>query len=123
MKREEFKQELEIRTRRFAVQILNALATLPECRVLNVIVYQLSKAATSVGANYREANRAESKDDFIHKLGIVVKEASETVYWLEICQEVDALSSGEKEKFKPLLIEAKELYALFQSISRSVRSS
>jgi len=123
MKREEFKQEIEIRTRRFAVQILNALATLPECRVLNVIVYQLSKAATSVGANYREANRAESKDDFIHKLGIVVKEASETVYWLEICQEVNALSSGEKEKFKPLLVEAKELYALFQSISRSVRNS
>ena len=121
MKREEFKQELEIRTRRFSVEILNALAVLPERRVLNVIVYQLSKSATSVGANYREANRAESKDDFIHKLGIVVKEGSETAYWLEICQEVDVLSAGEKERFKPLLVEAKELYALFQSISRSVR--
>lgn len=121
MRREEFKQELEVRTRRFAVQILNALASLPERRVLKVIVYQLAKSATSVGANYREANRAESKDDFVHKLGIVVKEASETVYWLEICQEVDALSPEEKEKVAPLLSEAKELYALFQSISRSVR--
>lgn len=121
MNREEFKKELEGRTRRFSVQILNAVAMLPEHRVLNVIVYQLSKSATSVGANYREANRAESKDDLTHKLGIVVKEASETAYWLEICQEVDVLSPGEKEKFKPLLVEAKELYALFQSISRSVR--
>ena len=123
MKREEFKKEMEMRTRRFAVNVLNVLGQMPEIRVLNVLVYQLSKSATSVGANYREANRAESKDDFIHKLGIVVKEANETVYWLEISQEVDALSSGEKEKFKPLLVEAQELYALFQSISRSVRNS
>ena len=123
MRREAFKRELEIRTRRFAVQILNALARLPERHVLNVIVYQLSKSATSIGANYREANRAESKDDFNHKLGIVVKESSETVYWLEICHEVDALSLEEKEVFKPLLVEANELYALFQSISRSVRNS
>jgi len=121
MRREEFKKELEIRTRRFAVQILNALAKFPERRVLNVIVYQLAKSATSVGANYRETNRAESKDDFIHKLSIVVKEASETVYWLEICQETDALSPEERENVVPLLTEAKELYALFQSISRSVR--
>jgi four helix bundle protein len=120
---ETFKKELEIRTRKFAVQTLNALARFPEIRVLRVVVYQLSKSATSVGANYREANRAESKDDFIHKLGIVVKESSETVYWLEICQEVDVLSSEEKSNVQPLLVEAKELYALFQSISRSVRCS
>jgi len=120
---ETFKKELEIRTRKFAVQTLNALARFPEIRVLRVVVYQLSKSATSVGANYREANRAESKDDFIHKLGIVVKESSETVYWLEICQEVDVLSSEEKSNVQPLLVEAKELYALFHSISRSVRCS
>jgi S23 ribosomal protein. len=94
MRREEFKQELEVRTRRFAVQILNALASLPERRVLKVIVYQLAKSATSVGANYREANRAESKDDFVHKLGIVVKEASETVYWLELLMHLTKVLSN-----------------------------
>lgn len=122
MKREAFKKELEVRTRRFAVQVLNALAQLPETRVFNVLVYQLSKAATSVGANYREANRAESKDDFIHKIGIVVKESNETVYWLEIIEEVEFLLPEQKHVFHPLLTEAQELYALFQSISRSVRA-
>jgi len=121
MKREEFKKELEVRTRRFAVNILNALVQLPETRVFNVLVYQLSKSATSMGANYREANRAESKDDFIHKIGIVVKEASETVYWLEVIQEVEFLSPAQKNAFRPHLAEAQELYALFQSISRSAR--
>jgi len=113
MKREEFKKELEVRTRRFAVNVLNALVQLPETRVFNVLVYQLSKSATSVGANYREANRAESKDDFIHKIGIVVKEASETVYWLEVIQEVEFLSPAQKDEFRPHLSEAQELYALF----------
>jgi four helix bundle protein len=47
---------------------------------------QLLKAGTSVGANYREANRAESKSDFIHKIGIAEKEASKTNYWLELCE-------------------------------------
>ena len=121
MKREEFKKELEVRTRRFAVNVLNALVQLPETRVFNGLVYQLSKSATSVGANYREANRAESKDDFIHKIGIVVKEASETVYWLEVIQEVDFLSPAQKDVFRPHFSEAQELYALFQSVSRSAR--
>ena len=121
MKREDFKKELEVRTRRFAVNVLNALVQLPEIRVFNVLVYQLSKSATSVGANYREANRAESKDDFIHKIGIVVKEASETVYWLEVIQEVEFLTPTQKDVFRPHLAEAQELYALFQSVSRSAR--
>lgn len=121
MKREEFKKELEVRTRRFAVKVLNALAQLPETRVFNVLVYQLSKSATSVGANYREANRAESKDDFIHKIGIVAKESNETVYWLEIIEEVEFLLPEQKHVFHLLLSEAQELYALFQSISRSAR--
>lgn len=121
MKREEFKKELEVRTRHFSVQVLNSLSHLPEHRGLNVIVYQLSKSATSIGANYREANRAESKDDFVHKISIVVKEANETVYWLEIILEVEFLTSEEKKDFRPLLLEAQELYALFQSISRSAR--
>ncbi len=51
--------------------------------------YQLLKAGTSVGANYREANRAESRADFSHKVGMVEKEISESHYWLELFEEAD----------------------------------
>jgi four helix bundle protein len=81
------KVELERRTKQFALRIMAFAATLPIGKVGDVIRYQLVKAGTSVGANYREANRAESRNDFIHKIGIVEKEASETQYWLEICDE------------------------------------
>ena len=81
------KRELEKRTKQFALRIIAFVATLPMGKIGDVIRYQLVKAGTSVGANYREANRAESRSDFIHKIGIVEKEASETQYWLEICDE------------------------------------
>src|SRR5437763_5030916 len=79
--------ELERRTRQFALKVISFVATLPKGRVGDVIEYQLVKAGTSVGANYREANRAESRNDFIHKIGLVEKEASESQYWIEICDE------------------------------------
>jgi four helix bundle protein len=81
------KAELEKRTKQFALRIIAFVATLPFGKIGDVIGYQLVKAGTSVGANYREANRAESRNDFIHKIGIVEKEASESQYWLEICDE------------------------------------
>jgi len=63
------KLELEKRTKQFALKIIAFAATLPVGRIGDVIKYQLVKAGTSVGANYREANRAESRNDFIHKIG------------------------------------------------------
>jgi len=75
------KVELEKRTKQFALKIIAFAATLPIGRIGDVIKYQLVKAGTSVGANYREANRAESRNDFIHKIGVVEKEASESQYW------------------------------------------
>ena len=76
------KLELEKRTKQFAF-----VATLPHTKTGAIIEYQLVKAGTSVGANYREANRAESRADFIHKIGIVEKECSESRFWLELCSE------------------------------------
>ena len=81
------KKDLEERTKRFALRIIKFVATLPVGRVGDVITYQLVKAGTSVGANYREANRAESRKDFIHKIAIVEKESSESHYWLELVNE------------------------------------
>jgi len=123
MKNSEFKVELERRTKQFAVELINFIAELPYSKVLSVLVHQLTKSATSIGANYREANRAESKRDFIHKIGIIEKEASETVYWMELFAESDLLTVDQKNNFKPLHKEAAELLSLFTSISRTSRTN
>ncbi len=67
------KRELEERTKESALQVIRFVSSLPKNKVTDVVGCQLLKAGTSIGANYREANRAESHDDFIHKLGIVEK--------------------------------------------------
>lgn len=65
--------ELERRTKRFALRVIAFVDTLPKSKAGEVIEYQLVKAGTSIGSNYRGANRAESRNDFIHKIGIVGK--------------------------------------------------
>ena len=114
------KVELERRTKQFALRIMAFAATLPIGKVGDVIRYQLVKAGTSVGANYREANRAESRNDFIHKIGIGEKEASETQYWLEICDEA---KFGDAERRAWLLQEAGELLAIFTSSGRTAKAA
>ena len=78
------KTDLEERTLRFALDTLAVIDQLPGGVANNVVAYQLGKAATAVGGIYREARRAETKKDFIHKIGMVSKEASESEYWLII---------------------------------------
>ena len=80
----EFVRNLERRTRKFAVKIIILSAKLPDTPEGRVIRNQLTKAGTSIGANYREANRARSKADFRSKIKICESESSETQYWLEI---------------------------------------
>ena len=122
MTNSEFKSQLEQRTKRFAVDLLNWLATLPDNRVIGAATYQLAKSGTSVGANYREANKAESKGDFVHKIGIVEKEANETVYWLEVLLDSKLIASEQKIAGSVIHAEATELLKLFSSISRTSRS-
>jgi four helix bundle protein len=90
------KVELEARTKRFALRVIRFVSSLAENKVTNMLGYQLLKSGTSIGANYREANRAQSRNDFIHKIAIVEKEAAETQYWLELCE--DAGIGGEAER-------------------------
>ena len=118
----EFKKELEQRTKRFAVSVLDWLDTLSDRRVVNALVYQLAKSGPSMGANYREANKAESKDDFSHKISLVEKEANETVFWFEVLLESQLLSTEQRVAGNSLHAEAVELLKLFSSISRSSRS-
>jgi four helix bundle protein len=112
------KTELEQRTKKFAVETIKYATTLACNDAQRLVARQLIKAGTSIGANYREANRAESPDDFVHKIGIAEKESSETVYWLEIC---DELSFGEAPKTDYLRGEATELLAIFVAIGRKCK--
>jgi four helix bundle protein len=95
------------------------VATLPKDKIGNVIGCQLVDSGTSIGANYREANRAESRKDFIHKIGIVEKECTETEYWLEPCQEAN-IGDGPERQW--LLKESGELLAIFTRIGKSSMS-
>ena len=113
------RQELEKRTKEFALGVMGLVANLPKNKVTDVLGYQLLKSATSVGANYREANRAESHDDFIHKIGIVEKEASESQYWLELLDEAKIGDSGQRSW---LVRECGELVAVFTAIGRTAKS-
>jgi four helix bundle protein len=113
------KRELEDRTKAFAIQTIRFVAKLPKNKISDVLGYQLVKSGTSVGANYREANRAESRADFIHKIGIVEKECSESLYWLELCKEAEI---GDQLIRSQLLRECEELLAIFTSIGKSTKA-
>lgn len=114
----EFGQQLEKRTKAFAVRVIKLVARLPEARGADTVVNQLVKSGTSIGANYREANRGVSRADFKYKVSICEKEASETQYWLEIIIEAGWLPADQAQ---PDLKECSELLAIFTSIGRSTK--
>ncbi len=116
MDNKEFSKELEKRTRKFAVSIIQLSTDLPNISESFVIRNQITKAGTSIGANYREANRARSRADFKNKIKICESEASETQYWLEVIVESKWLSW---EKIKPNYDECSELLAIFTSIGKN----
>jgi four helix bundle protein len=115
MDNKEFSKDLEKRTRKFAVAIIRLSTKLPSTPEGLVVRNQITKAGTSVGANYREANRARSRADFKNKIKICESEASETQYWLEVISEVKWLSW---EKMKPDYNECSELLAIFTSVGK-----
>ena len=110
------KAELEQRTKEFSLILIRFLQSLPKNYLGEALGRQLLKSGTSIGANYREANRAESKADFIHKLAIAEKEASETVYWLELMTEAGI---GDRKDVAKLLQEAREILAIFTAAGRT----
>jgi four helix bundle protein len=116
MDNKEFSKELEKRTRKFAVRIIQLSAKLPNTSEGIVIRNQITKAGTSIGANYREANRARSRKDFLNKIKMCESEASETQYWLEVIVDANLLSW---EDVKPEYDECSELLAIFTSIGKS----
>ena len=114
----EFRETLEDRTAKHAVEVFRYLRDLPYDVSIKVIAYQLGKSASSIGANYHEASRSESRDDFVHKVAIAVKEANESCYWFKVL----AGLCGSTERLEVLTKETVELRNLLQSILKSARS-
>ena len=71
-------KDLEKRPERFALAVIKCSSSLPRTREIDILIRQLIRSATSIGANYREANRGVSRADFANKIGIIQKEAAET---------------------------------------------
>lgn len=103
-------EEMKKRTKDFAKRVIHLCRQLPETREGRLIGNQLFRSGTSVGANYRAACRARSKAEFIAKLGIVLEEADECLYWLEILSESQIVNASLLEQ---LMKEADELVGIF----------
>ncbi len=114
------KYDLEERTQKFGEDIIEFAKELPKSVVAIPVINQLVKSGTSVDANYMEANGADSKKDFIHKIGISKREAKETKHWLRMSVKVEPPL---KEKAIKLWQEAEELNLIFSKIVRSCRNN
>ena len=117
MKSNEGKRDLEERTFNFAVETVKFLKDIKYSKEFETIKYQLSKSATSIGANYEEAQGAYSKDDFKYKISICFRESKESNYWLRIIKATD-ISKGQKLDY--LTKEAEELKKIFSSIMKKI---
>ena len=111
-------EQLRDRTKFFALRVVKLYRALSERKDAQVIGHQLLRSATSIGANYRAACRSRSRAEFVSKLGIVVEEADETMYWLELLCESGIIGSG---RLKELQQEAKELTAIFTASRQSAK--
>lgn len=120
MKNKERVYDLEERTAKFGEAVVEFCRSLPKNVITTPIIHQLIKSGTSMGANYCEADDAESKKDFCHKMGIAKKEARETKYWLRI---IVVAESSCREKAQILWQEARELHLIFAASINSARLS
>jgi four helix bundle protein len=110
-------EDLERRTKHFALQVIKLGSGLARTRDADILARQLLRSATSIGANYREANRGVSRADFANKIGTVQKEASETQYWIELLIESGIAANPAA---KALLKESSELLAIFTATGRTL---
>lgn len=113
-------RDLKQRTREFALRVIRMVRALPRTQEGAVLGKQVLRSATSVGANYRSAQRGKSKADFIAKLAIAEEEADETCYWLELITEAELLP---KDRMESLLAEAKEITAILTAAGKTAKKS
>ena len=109
---------LQQRTKQFHIDVIKVCENLPRNAAGFEIAKQLIRSAGSVGANYRATVRAKSKADFIYKIEIVLEEADESLYWLEIIRDADLKKGKDIDK---LLVEANELTAIFAATDKTAK--
>lgn len=110
--------ELVARTKDFALRVVKIFSALPKTAEAQVLGKQVLRSGTSVGANYREAQRARSKAEFIAKIGDCLKELDETAYWLDLLTESGIVP---KSKLSALQDECHQLIAIFTTISKNAK--
>jgi four helix bundle protein len=113
-------EELKQRTKKFGLNIIKLVESLPSTKTGKVIGNQLLRSALSVGANYRSACRGRSKADFISKVGITIEEADESQHWLEMLNEAGIVAP---DKLKPLMQESNELVAILTASAKTARDN
>ena len=113
-------EALKLRTKQFAIRIVGVVRSLPRTREGDVIGRQLLRCGTAVAANYRAVCRSRSKAEFISKISIVVEEADETVFWLELLADTSVVPTG---KLSLLLKEANELLAVCAASLSTAKSN
>jgi four helix bundle protein len=106
------------RTKRFALLVIRSCRTLSSSQEGRIITRQLLRSATSVAANYRAVCRSRSTADFVSKLGVVLEEADETLFWLELLVD-GGIAQSDKVAF--LLKEANELVSIFVASLRTAK--
>lgn len=111
--------EMVDRTKQFALRIIRLVESLPDTKVGRAIGGQILRSGTAIGANYREASRASTKKHFTSILTISLREADETLYWLELLEESETIKSS---LLSPLKNECNELVAILAASVRTARN-
>jgi four helix bundle protein len=110
--------QLRERAKAFALRVIKMSQALPRTREANVLSQQILRSATSMAANYRAAGRSRSQAEFIAKLGVVIEEADETAFWLEML--VDGGFVRQK-RLENLQAEANQLLAIFGASRKTAK--
>lgn len=100
----------------FALQVIRVLKLLDKDSANLILIRQLVRSVTSIGANIEEALGSNSKKEFIHSMNIAKKEARESLYWLRLFRD---LNSNDKEKFEELLLKAEEIVRILTKIVKT----
>ena len=118
----EFAEYFKKRTKQFSIKIIKCFQNLPKTEEARIVGKQLVRSATSTAANYRAVCRARSDAEFFSKLSIVVEEADESVFWLEILLEAELIKTTEITNTNFLLKEANEILSVVASSRKTMKN-
>jgi four helix bundle protein len=114
------RDKMKLRTKAFAESVWRLCTTLPKSREYNAYVNQIIRSSSSVGANFRAAQRAKSNADFIYKLKIVEEEADETLYFLELLTQINP---SLKPQIVPIYKEGNEILSIVVTALKTLRKN